>query len=77
MIWEVQDEEHAVFRCQLAPIAVLREEASFSETFDCVQDGDDLHQFINQDNVVAVASSIYQFLLLCEGAMSEPFLILI
>ena len=63
----MQDEVHAVFRCQFAPVIELRQ--LFAGLFESVpQHSDDLHSFINQSNALAVASFISHLLHLCMVA---------
>ena len=58
---KVQDEIHAVFRCEFAPVIELRQ--LFAGLFAGVpQHSDDLRIFINQSNALAVASFISQLL---------------
>ena len=48
---EVQDEVHAMFRCQFAPVTELRQ--LFSVLFENVpQNSDDLHKFIDPTNAL-------------------------
>ena len=64
---EVQDEVHGVFRCIFPPLVTLRR--NFPQLFETVlPDSDDLHTFMNQSNVSAVASFISRLISLCEAA---------
>ena len=64
---EVQDEVHAVFHCEFAPIIELRQ--LFAGLFENVpQHSNDLRTFTNQSNALAVASFISRLLRLCMVA---------
>ena len=63
----MQEEVHAVFRCQFAPVTALREE--FAGLFAWLPASPaDLHRFMNGNDPCAVASFISKLMSLCEGA---------